>query len=192
MRITRALVAFAAICTAAAALTLLAANDPVVGMTKPKFEDDKLLRPEGWQTWTHLGAAVGLSYSESSSEGGPGSFGSVYLQPEAYAQYVNTGAFPEGAMFALEIRKSHPAGSIAKDGYTGGDFIALELSVKDSKRFEGGWAYFDYGGRDGFKDSAEPFPQERCFQCHAENAGDDNVFVQYYSRLREAREAAKP
>lgn len=187
MRIIRALVTLAVICAAVAVVTLPAADGPAAGMTQPKYEGGKLLRPEGWQSWVHLGAATGLSYSGAQAK----SFGSVYLQPEAHEQYVKTGNFPEGAMFALEVRAPRPAGSIAKGGYIAGDFIALELSVKDSKRFEGGWAYFDFGGREGSKASAEPFPKERCFQCHSEHGADDNVFVQYYSRLREARAAAK-
>jgi len=31
-----------------------------------------------------------------------------------------------------------------------------------------------------------------CFDCHAEHAADDNVFVQFYPILREAGEDEKP
>jgi hypothetical protein len=187
MRIARTLLFFTATCVA---VSLWAADAQESGMTQPNFDGGKLLRPEGWQSWTHLGTATGLSYSKSAAKDGPGTFGSVYVQPQAYAQYVANGTFPEGAMFALEVRAPAPAGSIAKGGYTAGDLVGFEISVKDSKRFEGGWAYFGFGGREGLRESAEPFPKDSCFQCHSEHAADDNVFVQYYSRLREAREAA--
>ena len=67
------------------------------------------------------------------------------------------------------------------------EFVALEASVKDSQRFEGGWAYFSFDDKDGkprFK--ANPFPKEACWACHHEKAATDHVFSQFYPVLRAA------
>ena len=69
-------------------------------------------------------------------------------------------------------------------------FIGLEVSVKDSSRFEGGWAYFNFSNGSGsYKEKAEPFPASAgCVACHKQKAETDNVFTQFYPVLR----AAKP
>ena len=66
------------------------------------------------------------------------------------------------------------------------DFIALEASVKDSGRFEGGWGYFGFTGTDGKpKAKAQPFSDEAgCRKCHEEQAAKDHVFTQFYPVLR--------
>jgi hypothetical protein len=56
--------------------------------------------------------------------------------------------------------------------------------VKDRERFDTGWAYFDFG-KDALR--AVAFPRERCHDCHAAHGQADNVFVQFYPLLRQAR-----
>jgi len=73
----------------------------------------------------------------------------------------------------------HPS----KQGFFEGDFIAVEFSLKDSARFPGSWAYFNFGkGASGSRGVA--MPRQGCQSCHAQNAADDNVFVQFYPTLR--------
>ena len=69
----------------------------------------------------------------------------------------------------------------SRSGWTEGDLVALEMAVKDSSRFQGGWAYFDFG-RD--RDTAAAIPRERCASCHSQHAALDHVFVQFYPQLR--------
>jgi hypothetical protein len=108
-------------------------------------------------------------------------FHRVYLEPSAYDHFLRTGRFREGTMFALLIR--HPVRRVppSRTGWTEGELAALEVSVKDGSRFEGGWAYFDFGRA---AEPAEAFPRERCASCHARHAVLDNVFVQFYPQLR--------
>lgn len=55
------------------------------------------------------------------------------------------------------------------------EFVALEASVKDGRRFEGG----------KLKAKAAPFPQASCWACHHEKAERcDHVFTQFYPVLR--------
>ena len=156
-------------------------------MSLPAFDEaGELVRPTGWEKWTLVGSSLGLGYSDRARGEGLGTFKHVYTQPEAFESYRKTGKFPEGAMFALVIRKPEERKSIAQGGYVQGELTALEFSVKDSKQFEEGWAYFGLSGKDGLLESAPPFEKEHCYSCHAQHAKDDNVFVQFYPRLRRA------
>ncbi len=70
-----------------------------------------------------------------------------------------------------------------------GDFIGLEATVKDSKRFAkepGNWAYFSFTSPDlqTLATEATAFPTASCNGCHAGAAADDFVFTQYYPVLR--------
>jgi hypothetical protein len=96
---------------------------------------------------------------------------------------VRTGRFREKTMMAMTLyepgQKVHPS----KQGFFEGDFIAIEFSLKDSERYPGSWAYFNFGkGAAGSRAIAAP--RQGCQSCHAQNAADDNVFVQFYPTLR--------
>jgi hypothetical protein len=132
------------------------------------------------ERWILVGASLGQGYSDA-TEDGPGMFHRVYLETTAYDHYLRTGRFPEGTMLALAIRRPTSRVPPSRAGWTEGEFAALELAVKDSARFRGGWAYFDFG-RDA--PTATALPPERCARCHARHAARDNVFVQFYPQLR--------
>ncbi|HUR94489.1 MAG TPA: cytochrome P460 family protein, partial [Gemmatimonadales bacterium] len=71
----------------------------------------------------------------------------------------------------------------SKQGFFEGEFLAVEFSLKDSERYPGSWAYFNFGkGAPGAR--AVAAPRQGCQSCHAQNAADDNVFVQFYPTLR--------
>ncbi len=133
-----------------------------------------------------VGSSAGLAYSTRETEVGGEIFHSVLLEPGAYTSYRRSGRFPDGTMLALIIR--HPAERVApaRSGRFAGELAAVELAVKDTTRFIGGWAYFDFGRRAAGA-AAPAQPRERCQTCHAEHAGQDNVFVQFYPVLREGR-----
>lgn len=160
------------------------------GDTVPRYAGDSLIRPNGVERWVLAGASMGLGYSQPSgadaAAGGAatgGMFHNVYIEPTAYEHYVRTGKFRDKTMMAMTLyepgQKVHPS----KQGFFEGDFIALEVSVKDTRRFPGSWAYFNLGkGAPGSKAAANP--RTGCQACHAQNAADDNVFVQFYPTLR--------
>lgn len=148
---------------------------------RPRFAaDGRLLRPERVDRWVLVGTSLGQGYRDATEEG-PGMFHRVYLEPSAYDHFLETGRFPEGTMLALTIRLPERRVPPSRTGWTEGELVALEMSVKDRSRFPGGWAYFDFG-RDG--DRAAAIAPERCAACHAEHAAIDNVFVQFYPQLR--------
>jgi hypothetical protein len=164
------------------AASLLAPGDTV-----PRFAGDSLVRPDGFERWVLAGASMGLGYSQPSGADAAGATGgmfhNVYLEPTAYAHFVRTGRFREGTMMAMTLyepgQKVHPS----KQGFFEGKFLAVEFSLKDSRRYPGSWAYFNFGkGAKGSRALANP--RQACQSCHAQNAADDNVFVQFYPTLR--------
>lgn len=163
-----------------AALVIQPVRSPGAGV--PRYADDgRLLRPEGIDRWVLVGASLGLGYRDA-TEGAPGMFHRVYLEPAAFEQFLRTGGFRDGTMLALSIR--HPERRVppSRAGWTEGDLAALELAVKDPSRFPGDWGYFDFGGDAA---AARALAPERCARCHARHAALDNVFVQFYPQLRD-------
>ena len=108
-------------------------------------------------------------------------FHRVYLEPSAYDHFLRTGGFREGSMLALAIRRPERRVPPSRTGWTEGELAALELAVKDRSRFDGGWAYFDFGRS---TEPAAALSGERCASCHSRHAALDNVFVQFYPQLR--------
>jgi len=151
------------------------------GEPGPRYAaDGRLLRPEGVERWVLVGASLGQGYTDA-TEDGPGMFHRVYLEPSAYEHFLRTRRFREGTMLALAIRRPERRVPPSRTGWTEGDLAALELAVKDGARFEGGWAYFDFGRSAAV---AAPLPRTRCAACHARHAALDHVFVQFYPQLR--------
>ena len=154
--------------------------------SEPQYtEDGQLLRPDDYQTWVFVGASIGMSYSEEVRREGPGTFGNVYIEPEAYRHYLRTGEFQEKSMFVLVNYEPGTDESINRHGYFEGKMTGLSVALKDHATFEEGWAYFSFSNGDGpLKRTAKAFPKEECYSCHLKHAADDNVFVQFYPILR--------
>jgi cytochrome P460 len=186
-------VAIAMVAAAVAATLAERSADPrptvrATGDTVPHYAGDSLIRPDGFERWVLAGASMGLGYSQPSGADAaagstPGMFHNVYIEPSAYEHFVRTGKFREKTMLAMTLyepgQKVHPS----KQGFFEGDFIAVEVTLKDSERFPGSWAYFNFGkGAKGSR--AVAMPRQACQSCHVKNAADDNVFVQFYPTLR--------
>src|SRR5687768_5866332 len=98
----------------------------------------ELLLPADLERWVAVGSSVGLGYSESAG-GGETMFHSVLLEPGAYESYRRSGRFPDGTMLALVIRHPGRRAAPARSGSLAGELAAVELAVKDTARFAGGW-----------------------------------------------------
>lgn len=164
--------------------------------SRPEYDPQgNLLRPQGFEQWIVVGTSVGLSYSDGQAkpQDNPGMFHNVYLPPDAFEHFVKTGEFPEQTIFVVTNNPSQLAAQegLGRQGFFAADSRGLEVAVKDSRRFEGGWGYFMYHGEPTpnppNRDSAKAFARAECFDCHAEHGATDNVFTQFYSVLKGAR-----
>lgn len=144
----------------------------------------ELMRPADYQEWVFLASGLGMTYSDSAGASTrPPAFTNVFVNPSSYKAFMKTGVWPEASMFILEIRGSTSEGSINKGGRFQTGVLAVEAAVKDSKRYTGNWAYFDFGRGD----RAMPLPQtERCYACHKAHAAVEQTFAQFYPTIIEA------
>lgn len=157
--------------------------------------ENELQRPDfSFRTWIYVGAP--LTPNELNPPAAPfPEFHSVYIHPDDFEHYSRTGKFPDGTALVKELvsigSKQAPSGK----GYFMGDFIGLEVAVKDSKRFPnepGNWAYFSFGHSYPLKDQSAPQATATCNACHQASGEEDWVFTQYYPVLRAAKPTNSP
>lgn len=176
------------------AMDAASAADPPADMPLPRYDAaGNLLRPDGYERWTLVGTSVGVSYSDDDKpkNDSPGIFHNVYLQPQAFDHYVRTGEFPDQTVFVVTNNpavKKHGDAEVSKRGHFAEPPTGLEVSVKDSQKFEDGWGYYMFFKTNGEPPAAKPFPRASCFNCHAAHGEDDAVFVQFYAVLKTARQ----
>ncbi len=173
---------------AACCLLGVAALNSSEPMPGPRYTDASLLvRPEGYREWMFVGSNLGMGYKDGQPDKDP-KFHNIYIQREAYKRYAETGQFPDKTMLVMEVVSRGTNASINKKGQFGEKFIGIEVALKDESRFPEKWAYFNFIGRDGVSlKEAKAFSKDACWSCHNEHGGKDNVFVQFYPVLREAR-----
>lgn len=148
----------------------------------PEYTDDAQLKvPEHYREWVYLSSGFDMSYNPGMQMADHHMFDNVFVNPEAYKAFVETGTWPDKTMLVLEVRGAEGKGSINQKGnYQSTDRMGLEVHVKDEKRFPDKWAFF------GFDDAktAKMVPLEAsCYSCHAAHAAVDRTFVQFYPTL---------
>jgi hypothetical protein len=152
----------------------------------PQFTSDGLLiRPGNYREWVYLSSGLGMTYGPVAKVGpnGDPKFDNVFVNPAAYRAFLKTGTWPDRTIFVLEIRASQSKGSINSGGRFQAEQLALEVELKDEKRFPGKWAFFDSGSSDA---PAKMIPiTAKCYSCHKESGAVDNTFVQFYPTLLE-------
>ena len=148
----------------------------------PEYTSDgQLKQPENYRQWVYLTTGFDMSYSANAMQMDHHMFDNVFVNPEAYKTFVETGTWPDKTMLVLEARKAEGKGSINQRGnFQGTNVMGLEVHVKDEARFAGKWAFF------GFDDAktAKMTPTDMaCYSCHADHAAVDTTFVQFYPTL---------
>ncbi len=160
------------------------AEDRIPG---PRYDDQgQLIRADGWRQWVFIGAPLTPNELNDGHASFP-EFHNVYIEPVAYAHFVNTGQFPNGTMIAKELLSVGDTEAVSGSGYFQGDFQGLEFTVKDTERFPdepGGWTYYSFGHELPYADVAKAFPTDACAACHEAAADYDMVFIQYYPILK--------
>lgn len=164
----------------------------------PQYTDaGELKLPEDFSTWVFVGSNLGLEYREDASKEAAAdknddkqlkaaNFHNVYINPEAFEHFSETGKFPDKTVLVLDIYKAEEGEprSIVANGLFPGKRKEIAVAVKNSA-LPGGvkadWAYYDFPLD---QKTAKAFPEKACYDCHLQHASDDNVWVQFYPTLR--------
>ena len=171
-------------------LAALAQEKAMKAVTVSYTADGKLRQPIGYRKWVYLGTPVTPNELNKGEAPFP-EFHNVYMDPESFDSYEKTGVYRDGTVIVKELVSVGDKEATSGNGYFMKDFIGLEVSIKDAKRFKnepGNWAYFSFGHAYPLKETTAKNAFVSCGECHQNSAASDLVFSQYYPVLR----AAKP
>ena len=177
----------AALCVSLMVLAVSNAASATLSDTPPgasaSFTADGRLRPPAdYREWVFLTSGLDMSYRRISATD-HSMFDNVFVDPQAYRSFVQTGTWPEGTLLVKEGRTASGKGSINESGkFQSGEAMGFEVHVKDSRRFASGWGFF-------FFESVRSEPTQMipaaapCYSCHREHGAVDTTFVQFYPTL---------
>jgi hypothetical protein len=144
--------------------------------TSPAYtKTGEMLPPTNYREWTYLTSGIDMSYAVKPAEMQDHSmFDNIFVNPEAYRRFLETGTWPDKTAMVLEAREARSKGSINQRGhFQAGDVMDLEVHVK--------WAFFSFDSAGG---NGTLIPQgATCYTCHAAHAAVDTTFVQFYPTL---------
>lgn len=153
-----------------------------------------LVLPHNFRHWIFLGSPLTPNALNGGKAGFP-EYHNVYVQPQAFAVFRETGQWPEGTIMLKELQlireaKYDDGSSLEASGrgYFPGKLNGIDISVKDSSRFSetNGWGFFNFGHHaPPYAESAALQPVEACAGCHMENA-TNMVFSKFYAPILDA------
>ena len=164
-------------------------------------EDGQLIRPNNWREWVFVGMPVTPNALNNGKALLPEAQ-AVYIDPESFRYWQETGRFRDGAMFAVELttlmsdgaNKDGSTRQLTGRGFFQNEFSGLQFAIKDSKQFAdepGNWAYFSSrigAAEREYPETMTALPTKNCNSCHQAYGSQDWVFLQLYPVLK----AAKP
>jgi hypothetical protein len=144
--------------------------------------DGQLVRPGHYREWVWLTSDF-FEVSDPAKTDAHGKFNNIFVNPEAYKAFVQTGAWPDKTVLVVEQRSadSMGAGNQNQAANVQSSQIGLDVHVKDKSRFPGGWAFFDF--REGTPAAGMIPVTARCYSCHAARGAVDSTFIQFYPTL---------
>jgi len=148
----------------------------------PKNGSESAIKfPEDYRQWIYLTTGFDMSYNPAMQGMDHHMFDNVFVNPESYKSFVETGTWPDKTMLVLEVRGAKGKGSINQKGsYQDTEVMGLEVHMKDEARFPNKWAFV---GFDDDKTAKVVPPTSECYRCHADHAAVDTTFVQFYPTL---------
>ena len=155
------------------------------------FDEKGLLAlPDGWRKWIFLGSPLTPNALNSGSAYLP-EFKNVYLDRASFEHWEKTGEFRDGAVVVKELVSVGSTEAMTGKGFFQGDFIGMEVAVKDRKRFpkdQNGWGFFSFG-KPPYSAKVRPITgtdELDCAGCHLRAEGD-MIFAKFYPVLLAAR-----
>jgi cytochrome P460 len=171
------------------AVVLAPAQKAANNNTPQYTPDGKLMRPD-YREWVFLSSGLGMTYANPK---GGDMFSNIYVNPEAYHSFQQTGTWPDKTMLIMEMYGSATQGSINKGGHFQSGFGGIEAHVKDTSRPGHAWKFYGFGER------SNSAPQEDesmgCTTCHSRDGAVEDTFVQFYPTLlpiARAKRTVKP
>ena len=150
--------------------------------------EGKLKRPPvSFRKWVYVGTPLTPNDMNDGKANFP-EFHNVYMDPDSFAHFEKTGEYRDGTVLVKELVSVGTKEASSGNGYFQGEYIGLETSVKDAKRYPndpGHWGYYSFGHSYPLKDVAAKNGVKDCNNCHEENA-TNFVFSQHYPVLRAA------
>ena len=143
--------------------------------------------PADYRSWVFLTSSLDLNYNEAvpGASGRPSVLDNVFVNPEAYRSFMQTGTWPDKTVLVKENRIAESAGTLSKSGKFQTGIVSMELHVKDA-RFPGRWAFFVSNGK---APGVRVDMGADCYSCHAQHGAVDSTFVQFYPTLLEIAKA---
>lgn len=148
----------------------------------PEYNSDGQMRvPANYREWVYLSSGFDMSYNPA-TQTGHHMFDNVFVNSEAWQEFVSSGKWPDKTMLVLEVRGAESRASINQKGsFQGAAVMGLEVHVKDQARFGDNWAFFGFSGRDV---QAKMIPlSASCYSCHRDHGAVDTTFIQFYPTL---------
>jgi hypothetical protein len=150
-------------------------------------KDGQLTFPDDYREWIFLSSGSGMTYGPLESQGSQDLplFDNVFVNPESYRSFLETGHWPDKTTFVLEVRSSEGHASINNGGHFQRDVVGIEAEVKDTAAASGTWTFYAFPP-DSRKPSgtAKAIPRTAsCYACHGTNTAVENTFVQFYPVL---------
>ena len=134
--------------------------------------------PANYREWIYMTSGIDMNYAAPGAVGLTQAhhsvFDYVFVNPEAWTSFKQTGHWPDGTTFVLENRVAEENTSINKGGHTQNTEVSgLEIHQKRNSE----WSFYVRG-----KDGAEhlvPKPAS-CYTCHESHGAVDTSFAQFY------------
>jgi hypothetical protein len=174
-----------ALCGAGIAAILMCRPAPAAlaaSAQRPLYDKNgNLLGPANYREWVYLTSGIDMSYTAGANPD-HSMFDNVFVNREAYEDFLKTGTWPDKTEIVLEVREAKSRGSINLRGhYQGAELMGFEVHVKDEARFPDKWAFFDFDSPSG---TGTLIPQKApCYSCHTAHGAVDTTFVQFYPTL---------
>lgn len=138
----------------------------------------ELIAPLDYRDWVFLTSGVNMNYSDAPMNMGHEMVDNVFVDPTSWRAFKASGRWPDGTIFVKEGRIGSSKGSINKSGiFQTETRFDLEVHVRDSKRFKGGWGFFVNAD----DKPAKLIPTTAsCYSCHQQHGAVDTTFTQFY------------
>jgi hypothetical protein len=165
----------AAIMAATGVLFFAGIHGAAVSQTVTKASDGpELVRPVNVDIWPTVGTTMRMDKANTSL---PWQFRQVAMEPGAYAEFVKTGRYPDGAMLAASFHSVKLDASNAPPLYHEDQDLGISIEVIDRSHPDGR-RFYNFSAT---AKAATPLPAgNSCAACHNARGGFDGTFAQYY------------